>query len=101
MAVTKVVIGTVIVTECTFSIDDVELDPTTVNLEVRKPDGTITTYTYGGVGSPVVKESQGNYNAEININQEGYWSIRWEGVGVVDIAYEVEVLCQDSQFTTV
>ena len=57
------------------------LDPETVKLTVRQPDGTVTTLTYGT--DDIEQEDVGIYYADISANQSGEWFYRWwsEGTG--------------------
>lgn len=54
-------------------------DPTTVTFKYKKPDGTVTTYTYG-VGASIVKTSTGIYYIVIITDQAGVFNNRWLGV---------------------
>ena len=60
-------------------------DPTALTLKIKKPDAIITTYTYG-VDNIVVKDSVGNYHADIPIDQAGRWSYSWAGTGAATFA---------------
>lgn len=60
-------------------------DPTALTLKVKVPAGTVTTYTYG-VDVIVVKDSVGNYHADIPITAAGRWSYAWEGTGAATVA---------------
>lgn len=55
------------------------IDPTTVSLVVRAPDGTSTTYTYAG--ATVTKDSTGSYHADIPATMAGLWRYRWTSTG--------------------
>lgn len=64
-----------------------DTDPTVVTLRVEQPDGTITTYTYGG--SPALqKEVTGRYYVDIILSQAGRLSWRLTGTGTVAAAAE-------------
>jgi hypothetical protein len=56
------------------------VDPSTVVLKVKKPDTTVTTYTYG-VGADVVKSATGRYFVLVSITAAGAWYYRWETTG--------------------
>jgi hypothetical protein len=65
-----------------FTNDGAPYDPTNIWLEVRKPDGTTTTYQFGGGGSPIVKDSTGNYHADLDTTDlPGYWDYKWYSTG--------------------
>ena len=98
----EVINGTTVIIAAAFEVDGTPADPTNISFLYRKPDGTISTYVYNGVGSIIVRNSAGVYSAPVNIDDEGYWSFRWVGTdiaGTSDIAQESEILCVDSQFT--
>ncbi len=57
------------------------IDPDAVKLSVRSPANVTTTYTYG-VGAVIVRDSQGNYHANIDTTQlPGAWYYRWWSTG--------------------
>ena len=70
------------------------VDPTDVYLYVKRPGGSpsasISVLHYGP-GSPaqIVKESQGRYYAEIDLNIAGVWHLRWVGTGAWQAAQEL------------
>lgn len=58
------------------------LDPTGVQVTVKKADNSDpATYVFG-TDSEVTKQSVGNYRAELPADVPGKWSYRWEGAGV-------------------
>lgn len=72
------------------------IDPGTVTLKVTKPDGTTTTYTYGG--SPaVVKDSTGNYHVDASADQTGRWLYTWISTGTGQAAENGEFLVEATQ----
>lgn len=52
-------------------------DPGALRLKVKPPSGVVATYTYG-IAAEVVKDSQGNYHADIPLTTAGEWRWRWE-----------------------
>lgn len=52
-------------------------DPSALRLKVKSPAGTLTTYVFG-VAAELVKDSIGNYHANILMNEVGKWAYRWE-----------------------
>lgn len=54
------------------------IDPTTVSLKVKKPDGTPLVFTYP---ADVVKQSTGRYTVKVQTDQAGRWYYRWEATG--------------------
>jgi uncharacterized protein YfaS (alpha-2-macroglobulin family) len=81
-----------------FQVDGVATDPTAVTLKVRKPDGTVDTFTF--VGGDVVKDSTGNYHHDINTTAgpAGVWSYRFEGIGAAQGAEEAEFIVKAGAF---
>jgi len=61
-------------------------DPATVTLKVKKPDGTVTTYTYAS--AEITKDAVGRYSYQLTIDQDGVWSYRWIGTGTIVAAEE-------------
>jgi hypothetical protein len=77
---------------CVFKVNGTATDPTTVTAKVKKPDGTITTYS-----SPT-KDSTGNYHISVSIDQHGTWWHRWVGTGACEVAEEESFEVRASQF---
>lgn|GEM_PF-1105941 len=55
----------------------VAADPSALRLKVKSPSGTLTTYVFG-VAVELVKDSVGNYHANIVMSEAGAWAYRWE-----------------------
>jgi len=60
---------------------DAAADPTTVTLQVRRPDGSIYTPS-------VSHPSLGRYEAVVDITQHGRWDIHWAGLGAIKEAVQ-------------
>ena len=76
-------------------------DPTTLTFKYRKPDGVVTTVgpmTLPTVTSPVVKDSTGNFHADVTVDQAGLWAYRFEGTGDVAQGEEVEFRVDRTNF---
>jgi len=71
-------------------------DPTTVTLEVKKPNGTVTTYTYAA--AQIIKDSVGRYSYQLTVDAAGVWSYRWIGTGTV-VAAEQDVFFARTSIT--
>ena len=56
-------------------------DPTTLTFSMREPDGTVTTYVYGGSPDQIVKNSTGNFHVDWLLAKVGRHSYRWIGTG--------------------
>ena len=67
---------------------DMPINPTTVTCQVRAPDGTVTTYTYGE-DAEVVQDGAGKYHLDLLITASGAWHYRWAGTGACTAADEV------------
>jgi hypothetical protein len=61
-------------------------DPTTLTLKVKKPDLSLTTYVYPGGDGTIVKDSLGNYHADIALDQALTWRYDWVGTGTAVFA---------------
>jgi hypothetical protein len=64
-------------------------DPVTVTCQVRQPDGTLTTYTYGTDAQPT-RVSIGLYQMLIDLDDEGTYKWKWEGAGVNETAVDYD-----------
>lgn len=62
-------------------------DPTEITLQVKGPDGTVTTYTHG-VDAEVEKDEAGQYHLDLEITASGPWHYRWAGTGACTAAGE-------------
>jgi hypothetical protein len=74
--------GTLVNCRATFTdpVSGSVVDPTTVTFRVKNPSGITTTWTYGP-DLELEKESTGHYKAQVNANQQGSWSYRFESTG--------------------
>lgn len=63
----------------------VPTDPTTVELRIKKPDGTVQIET---ALPPIVKDSTGVYHFNFTVAMPGYHTYRWKGTGAVATAEE-------------
>lgn len=72
-------------------------DPATLLFKYKKPNGTITTLTYG-VDSAVVKDSTGNYHVDVVTDAVGHWFYRWAGSGSGAAADEHELVVEQTVF---
>lgn len=74
----------------------VATDPGGVVFKVKKPSGTVLTYTYG-VGAEVVKDSTGNYHVDVLVDLAGRWRYRFEGTTFAQAAKEGQFTVKPSQ----
>lgn len=73
------------VTTTTFTVatvDGTPSDPLVVRLEIKAPTADKVTYTYGAMGSPIVKVSTGVYSCPIALTEGGRWNVVWSGAGM-------------------
>jgi ABC-type Fe3+ transport system substrate-binding protein len=70
-------------------------DPTAVTLKVKAPGTAVVTYTFG-VGGTIVKDSTGNYHADIDITVPGKWHYRWTGTGALVVVEETSLFVRKS-----
>lgn len=57
------------------------IDPTTVILNLKSPDGTVQS-----LQGAIVKDAVGQYHADVLPTQVGLHIYEWEGTGVVQVA---------------
>lgn len=71
-------------------------DPSTITLQVKKPDGTKTTYTYP---ADITKTATGAFEKEVpSTNIPGNWYYKWKGTGAVVAASETYFTVLPSEF---
>lgn len=73
-------LGTVVRVTAAFTASSVALDPTTVAVTIRRPDGVKTTKVYG-TDVEVVKASTGNYRLDYTTVVGGQHWYRWVATG--------------------
>ena len=62
--------------------DDTPVDPDDVLLDVRKGDGSTATHAFSTSPATVVKDSVGNYHADLDTTGlAGTWHYRWYSTG--------------------
>jgi len=73
-----------------FTVAGAATDPTTVELTIRKPDGTFLEYGWpsAGANGTLTKESVGRFYFDVLIDLPGKWSFRLAGTGVAAAAVE-------------
>ena len=69
-------------------------DPTTVTLKYRNPAGTVTAWTV--TAGQIVKDSTGNYHADISPTTAGVWQYKWTGTGAVQAVEELSFAVKNS-----
>lgn len=79
-------VGNQVRTTCTFEVSTVKTDPTTITLKIKDPSGNTDTYTYAL--SQVTKSAAGVYYKDFDLDEAGYWKVRWEGTGTCKAATE-------------
>jgi uncharacterized protein YfaS (alpha-2-macroglobulin family) len=52
-------------------------DPGGLILKIKPPTGALISYSYG-VGEVIVRDSLGNFHADILLSEAGQWAYRWE-----------------------
>lgn len=60
----------------------VATDPTAVLLYYKKPGTAYITLTYG-VDAALIKDSVGNYHADLTLDTAGTWQYEWRGTGAL------------------
>ncbi len=70
-------------------VDDAPVDPTSVTVRLREPDGTLMSFVYG-TDPEVVRTALGAYEIDLALTQAGRHVLRWEGTGAGQAAEETE-----------
>lgn len=68
------------VTAAFTDVDDTAIDPDVVKLSVCDPSEVVTTYVYD-TDEELVRDSEGNYSLDIDVDEEGTWYYRWWATG--------------------
>jgi hypothetical protein len=64
------------------TVGGVATDPTAVVLTVRKPDGTVTAYTWPSPAT-LSKEATGRFYVDVTLDASGLWAYELAGTGAV------------------
>ena len=88
--------GDLVCITATFTVSDVNTDPTAISLKVQDPSGNEATYTYA-LGQ-VTKTGTGLYRYDLTIDETGYWYYRWEGTGAMVSSAEAHLLVRATEF---
>ena len=89
-------IGDLLRLKTTFtSLTGTLVDPTSIQLKVKAPSGTVTTYTYP---STVTKESAGVYYHDFAVTESGTHYYNWQGSGAFTAADESSFEVVSTQF---
>jgi hypothetical protein len=97
MAANTYVIDSSFKLEAEFTNESGVADPTTVIFKIKKPDGTITTYTYG-VDAEVIRESLGVYYMIVTVDTPGNWWYKIMGTEALIAATEGSFVGLQSKF---
>jgi hypothetical protein len=71
---TSLIRGTVVPCSATFTINDIAINPATVQCSSKLPDGTVRDET-------VTRTGNGLYTAYVTADQNGRWVYRFESTG--------------------
>lgn len=98
MSVQPISIGDIVVISALFeTAAGADIDPTAVFCKVRDPSGNVSTLQYG-VDGALVKDSIGNYHADIDADEAGTWYYRFYSTGTGKAADESSFEVSASQF---
>jgi len=65
-----------------FTVTGTYSDPDVIEMYLRKPDGSVNTYTFAGGG--VSKETTGKYFVDVFVDSSGQWWYEFFGSGTVN-----------------
>jgi hypothetical protein len=71
------------------------IDPDTVKLSIRSPDGAVVTLEYGV--DDIAQDDVGQYRADISVGQSGTWHYRWFSEGNGQAAEERRFVVREAQ----
>ena len=66
---------------CTFTVDGVPTDPTTITCKIMDPSRNVTPYVYGTDGE-LVRDGTGVYHVDVVTDETQEWNFRFEGTGI-------------------
>lgn len=73
-------IGDTVRVSCTFEVDGVATNPTTVTVKIKAPLGAVTTKVYG-TDAEVQRPSTGRFYIDVDATETGTYRYRWVGTG--------------------
>ena len=73
------------------------VDPDAIYCKVKAPDGSVTTLTYNA-DAALVKDSAGNYHADVDADAAGRWYYRFYSTGGGKAAKEWTFTVRESSF---
>lgn len=79
------IVGDLVRVSVLFMLANAPADPSTVVLKWKNPAGIITTWTYL-TNVQLIKDSTGQYHADLDLLTSGTWNFRWEGTGTAQAA---------------
>jgi hypothetical protein len=80
MSANSYALGKVVRVEGTFAQNGIAVDPTTVSVVLRRPDGIKRTYVYG-TDAEVIRQATGIYYLEYPTVLAGQHWYRWSSTG--------------------
>lgn len=72
------------------------VDPSSVYLSIRSPDGELVTRTYDPDSGDIIRDDVGQYHATIDADQSGLWVVRWWSSGDGQSAEERRFMVRDA-----
>ena len=76
-----------------YDVDGVPSNPSDVKCRVRKPDGSVQIYLI----TDVTNDQPGRWHIDVNLDQGGAWTFRWEGTGTMTTAEEETFIVESSR----
>jgi hypothetical protein len=96
MAIAAFDVNDLVEVRCTFTNDSgVNTNPSTVSLQVKEPDGTITTYAQG----TLTNSATGVWQKNVTPDAAGLWYYRFSGTGTVTQEQEGVFFVRKSAFS--
>lgn len=91
----KYFVGDLPRTKATFTdTDGNNIDPTNVFATISEPDGTTTTFEFG-TDSDIVKDTDGVYYTDIDLDKEGVWKVRFYSTGTGQASGKTTMTAED------
>lgn len=82
-------VGQRVPVEGEFRLRGVPTDPVVVRCLVRPPAGGLIQLVYPD--ESLVRTDIGRYEAAVEVDAAGTWTVRWEGAGIIDAVDEIAI----------
>jgi len=90
-------VGEPVQLQAEIKVDDVLTDPSSLQVQVKDPDGTVVSFTWPG-DSEVVRDSVGLFRFDFPVLIAGRHVYRYNAIGLAEGVEEKSFLVKESEF---